>query len=416
MRFYIYNFGCKVNSYESNIMKENMISNGYVFNEDADIYIINTCTVTNTACKKCLKVIRQVKKNHPDSLVVVTGCLTQVEPELVDADIVIGNVGKSNIAKYIKEYQSKIVDVKDIMVSPFEDMKLNNFDKTRAFIKIEDGCENYCSYCIIPYARGKVRSKKKEIIFEEVDNLVKNGHKEIVLSGIHTGHYNLDNYTFSDLLNDLVKVPGLERIRISSIEINEITDEVLDVFRKSEVLVDHIHIPLQSGSNEILKLMNRKYLKEEFISRINKIRSVRPNISITTDLIVGFPNETDELFNETIDTIKKIRFSKIHVFPFSRRKNTKADLMDNQIDEVVKKERVKKIIELSKELELEYFNKYVNKEVIFIPEVYKDGYLEGHTGNYLLVRAKGCESLLNRDVKCLIKEVSYPYCIGEISD
>lgn len=416
MRFYIYNFGCKVNSYESNIMKENMISNGYVFNEDADIYIINTCTVTNTACKKCLKVIRQVKKNHPDSLVVVTGCLTQVEPELVDADIVIGNVGKSNIAKYIKEYQSKIVDVKDIMVSPFEDMKLNNFDKTRAFIKIEDGCENYCSYCIIPYARGKVRSKKKEIIFEEVDNLVKNGHKEIVLSGIHTGHYNLDNYTFSDLLNDLVKVPGLERIRISSIEINEITDEVLDVFRKSEVLVDHIHIPLQSGSNEILKLMNRKYLKEEFISRIDKIRSVRPNISITTDLIVGFPNETDELFNETIDTIKKIRFSKIHVFPFSRRKNTKADLMDNQIDEVVKKERVKKIIELSKELELEYFNKYVNKEVIFIPEVYKDGYLEGHTGNYLLVRAKGCESLLNRDVKCLIKEVSYPYCIGEISD
>lgn len=416
MRFYIYNFGCKVNSYESNIMKENMISNGYVFNEDADIYIINTCTVTNTACKKCLKVIRQVKKNHPDSLVVVTGCLTQVEPELVDADIVIGNVGKSNIAKYIKEYQSKIVDVKDIMVSPFEDMKLNNFDKTRAFIKIEDGCENYCSYCIIPYARGKVRSKKKEIIFEEVDNLVKNGHKEIVLSGIHTGHYNLDNYTFSDLLNDLVKVPGLERIRISSIEINEITDEVLDVFRKSKVLVDHIHIPLQSGSNEILKLMNRKYLKEEFISRIDKIRSVRPNISITTDLIVGFPNETDELFNETIDTIKKIRFSKIHVFPFSRRKNTKADLMDNQIDEVVKKERVKKIIELSKELELEYFNKHVNKEVIFIPEVYKDGYLEGHTGNYLLVRAKGCESLLNRDVKCLIKEVSYPYCIGEISD
>ena len=168
MRFYIYNFGCKVNSYESNIMKENMISNGYVFNEDADIYIINTCTVTNTACKKCLKVIRQVKKNHPDSLVVVTGCLTQVEPELVDADIIIGNVGKSNIAKYIKEYQSKIVDVKDIMVSPFEDMKLNNFDKTRAFIKIEDGCENYCSYCIIPYARGNSRSNTVENIIKQI--------------------------------------------------------------------------------------------------------------------------------------------------------------------------------------------------------------------------------------------------------
>lgn|SRR5574344_1191743 len=414
MKFYIYTLGCKVNSYESNIMKENMISNGYVFNEDADIYIVNTCTVTNIACKKGLKLIRQIKNNHPNALVVIVGCLSQVEPELIDADIVLGNVGKSNISKYIKEYKKKIIDIKDIMNTPFENMKLNNFDKTRAFIKIEDGCENYCSYCIIPYTRGRVRCKDPKIIFEEVDSLINNGHKEIVLAGIHTGHYNFNEYKFSDLLNDLVKIDKLERVRISSIEINEINDDVLNVFSKSDVLVDHIHIPLQSGSNTILESMNRKYNKEWFINRIEEIRRVRPNISITTDVIVGFPGETDELFNETIDTINKIKFSKIHVFPFSRRKNTKADIMPNQIDESVKKNRVKKLIEISTNLENDYFNKFVNSKLVFIPEIYKDGYLIGHTGNYLLIKAKGDISLLHNDVTVKITKITYPYCEGDI--
>ncbi|MDD2391489.1 MAG: tRNA (N(6)-L-threonylcarbamoyladenosine(37)-C(2))-methylthiotransferase MtaB [Bacilli bacterium] len=413
MKFYIHTLGCKVNAYESNIMKENMIENGYIYETEADIHIINTCTVTNTADKKGLKLIRSIKKKYPNSLLVVTGCLSQIDPSLIEADIVIGNIGKSKIADYIKQYKS-LVDVKNINDTSFEDMQLNNFDKTRAYIKIEDGCENFCTYCIIPYARGKVRCKDKDVIFEEAKSLIKNGHQEIVLTGIHTGHYYLKDYNFSDLLNDLIKIDGLKRIRISSIEINEISDEVLEVFNKSEILVDHIHIPLQSGSDSILKAMNRKYDKKYFNDRIEQIRKVRPDISITTDIIVGFPGETEELFKETIETVNKINFSKIHVFPFSRRKNTLADKMNNQVDEKVKKERVKKLIEMSKNLETKYFNKFLNETVIFIPEVYTDGFLIGHTGNYLMIKATGLKSMLHKEVKCIINKISYPYCIAEI--
>ncbi len=416
MKFYIHTLGCKVNAYESNIMKENMIKNGYIEDINADIHIINTCTVTNTADKKSLKIIRSIKNNNPNAMIVVTGCLSQIDSSLVDADIIVGNIGKSNIADYIKNYKSTTIDIKDINNASFEDMKLDNFDKTRAFIKIEDGCENFCAYCIIPYARGKVRCKDKEVIFEEVRSLISNGHHEIVLTGIHTGHYNLKNYSFADLLNDLIKIDGLHRIRISSIEITEITDEVLEVFKKSAILVDHIHIPLQSGSDAILKSMNRKYDKTYFINRIDQIRKIRPDISITTDIIVGFPGETDQLFNETIDTIKKINFSKIHVFPFSRRKNTLADKMDNQINENIKKERVKILINISKELEINYFNSFVNSKTIFIPEVYKDGFLIGHTGNYLMIKAQGDSSLLHKEVACIINEVDYPYCIGDVTN
>lgn len=415
MKFYIHTLGCKVNAYESNIMKENMMENGYIYDSDADIHIINTCTVTNNADKKGLKLIRSIKKNYPSSLLVVTGCLSQIDPSLIEADIVIGNIGKSKIADYIKQYKS-LVDVKNINDTSFEDMQLNNFDKTRAYIKIEDGCENYCTYCIIPYARGKVRCKDKDVIFEEAKSLIKNGHQEIVLTGIHTGHYYLKDYNFSDLLDDLIKTDGLKRIRISSIEINEISDEVLEVFNKSEILVDHIHIPLQSGSDSILKAMNRKYDKKHFNDRIEQIRKVRPDISITTDIIVGFPGETEELFKETIETVNKINFSKIHVFPFSRRKNTLADKMNNQVDEKVKKERVKKLIGISNTLEIKYFNKFLNETVIFIPETYKDGFIIGHTGNYLMIKATGLKSMLNKEVKCIIKKISYPYCIAEITD
>lgn len=415
MKFYIHTLGCKVNAYESNIMKENMIENGYIYETEADIHIINTCTVTNTADKKGLKLIRSIKKNYPNSLLVVTGCLSQIDPSLIEADIVIGNIGKSKIADYIKQYKS-LVDVKNINDTSFEDMQLNNFDKTRAYIKIEDGCENFCTYCIIPYARGKVRCKDKDVIFEEAKSLIKNGHQEIVLTGIHTGHYYLKNYNFSDLLDDLIKIDGLKRIRISSIEINEISDEVLDVFNKSKILVDHIHIPLQSGSDSILKAMNRKYDTKYFNDRIEQIRKVRPDISITTDIIVGFPGETEELFKETIETVNKINFSKIHVFPFSRRKNTLADKMNNQVDEKVKKERVKKLIGISNNLETKYFNKFLNETVVFIPEIYKDGFLIGHTGNYLMIKATGLKSMLHKEVKCVIKKISYPYCISEITN
>ena len=418
MKFYIYTLGCKVNTYESNVIRDNLINNGYIEGneDDSDIYIINTCTVTNTSDNKSLKTIRRVVKNYPSAITVAVGCMTQVNYKFLEGlnvSIVLGNKGKSKIVDYIEEFREfnkPIIDVGNVMDSKFEDMCLNNFNKTRAFVKIEDGCENYCSYCIIPFARGKVRSKEKDI-----KNLIKEGHKEIVLTGIHTGHYgaDLDNYSFSKLLREIETIEGLKRLRISSIEITELDDEFMEVLKNSNVLVDHMHIPLQSGSDEILKLMNRKYDKEYFINKIERIRKIRPDISITTDIIVGFPGETNELFNETIDTINKIKFSKIHVFPFSLRKGTKAEELPNHIDDVTKKDRVKKLIDISKKLEIEYFNKFNGKEVEFLPEIYKDGYVMGHTGNYLSIKKKGSINDLNILTKAKIVKIEYPNCIGE---
>ena len=423
MKFYIYNLGCKVNSYESNIMMEDLERCGFVkgTETDSDIYIINTCTVTNTSDNKSMKTIRKVLRLYPDKIVVACGCMTQVNSlylKDLNVSIIIGNHGKSKITEYINKYlkdKKQIIDITDFKDNKFEDMCLNNFDKTRAFVKIEDGCENFCSYCIIPYARGKVRSKDPKLVIEEVKNLISEGHKEVVLTGIHTGHYGSDiNYKFSNLLKDLVKIKGLERLRISSIEITEITDDVSDVLKENSNLVSHMHIPLQSGSNEILKLMNRKYDKEYFIDKINKIRSIRPDISITTDVIVGFPSETEELFNETIETINKIKFSKIHVFPFSLRKGTKAEEIPNHVDDVTKKKRVKELVELSYSLENSYMNKFINKNVLLLPEIYKDGYLIGHTDNYLKIKASGNKDLLNKIIEVEILENDYPYLLGKI--
>lgn len=423
MNFYIYTLGCKVNSYESNVMRDKLINAGYKETDitEADIFIINTCTVTNTSDNKSLKMIRQVLRNHENSIVVAVGCMTQVNYNLLkdlNVSIILGNTGKSNIVEYINEYKitgKPIIDVKDIMDKPFEDMCLNNFNKTRAYVKIEDGCENYCSYCIIPFARGKVRSKRPEIVLKEIRDLVKDGHKEIVLTGIHTGHYgaDLDNYSFSKLLIEIEKIEGLNRLRISSIEITELDEEFLNVLKNSKILVDHMHIPIQSGSDSVLKNMNRKYDKTYFIKKIEQIRKIRPNISITTDLIVGFPGETKDNFDETIDTINKIGFSKIHVFPFSLRKGTKAEELPNHIDDVTKKERVRKILELSKKLEIEYFSKFLDSDIYFLPEIYKEGYVIGHTDNYLLVKKEGTVKDLNELKKVKIKKIEYPYCIGQ---
>lgn len=425
MKFYIYNLGCKVNSYEMNIMSENLINNGFIIgNEsDSDIYIINTCTVTNTSDNKSMKTVRKVLRNYPNSLVVVVGCMTQVSAALLsnlNVSIILGNSGKSKISDYIKKYlknKNKIVDIKNISEEKFEDMCLNNFNKTRAFVKIEDGCENFCSYCIIPYSRGKVRSKNPDLVIKEITRLVEEGHREVVLTGIHTGHYGADiNYPFSKLLERIVKIEGLERLRISSIEITELNDDVLNVIKNNSNLVSHLHIPLQSGSDTILKLMNRKYDKQYFINKINEIRSIRPLISITTDLIVGFPGETDELFKETIDTIKKISFSKIHVFPFSLRKGTKAEELPNHIDDVTKKKRVRAIVDLSRELEEDYMNQFIGSIVNVLPEVHNTNKLVGHTDNYLNVRVFTDKKVTNEFIKVKIIKNNYPYLDGEIVD
>ena len=417
MTYNIYTLGCKVNEYESEVVANLLENHGYIKSLNPDIYIINTCTVTNTADSKSRKIIRSIRRKYPKAILVVMGCMVQNKKDKLDvpADIVIGNQGKSNILDYLKEYKNQqVYKVFDMDKADFEDMSLNNFDLTRAYIKIEDGCDNYCSYCIIPYVRGHVRSKSHEKVLKEASKLIQSGHKEIVLTGIHTGHYHDGNYSFADLLKDLVKLDGLKRLRISSIEITEINDEVLDVIKNSDVLVNHMHIPLQAGSDRILKLMNRKYDKKYFIDKLEKIRKVKSDINITTDVIVGFPSEKEEDFLECIDTIKKIGFSKIHVFPYSDREGTKASFMSDKVLGNIKKDRVRRLLEVSKELELEYMNKHIGIDVIFIPEIYEDGYLIGHTGNYLHVKALGDKKLLGNEVLVTINKTEYPYLIGQI--
>lgn len=420
MKFLINTLGCKVNTYESNVIRDIFLNEGYEeSNSNVDIAVINTCTVTNTSDSKSLKVIKHTIKNNPNAIVIVCGCFSQINPDrlkdMEGVSIVLGNYNKSKIMDYINQYKKdkkQIIDVRELNDEKFECMKLNNFNKTRAFVKIEDGCENFCSYCIIPYSRGKVRSKLMEEVLDEVNTLVNNGHREIVLTGIHTGHYGADilEYDFSDLLNEICKIKGLERLRISSIEITELDDKFLETLKNNKVIVDHMHIPLQSGCDKTLKEMNRKYDVAYFKDKINKIRSIRPNISITTDVIVGFPNETKDDFNTTVNTIKEIKFTKLHVFPFSVRKGTVAETMENQIDEKTKKERVHILMDISKELELDYMNKFVGCEVEFIPEVSKDGYIIGHTGNYLQIKSK-IKSNGHETIKTTIKSIEYPYCM-----
>ena len=420
MKFLINTLGCKVNTYESNVIRDIFLNEGYEeSNSNVDIAVINTCTVTNTSDSKSLKVIKHTIKNNPNAIVIVCGCFSQINPDrlkdMEGVSIVLGNYNKSKIMDYINQYKKdkkQIIDVRELNDEKFECMKLNNFNKTRAFVKIEDGCENFCSYCIIPYSRGKVRSKLMEEVLDEVNTLVNNGHREIVLTGIHTGHYGADieEYDFSDLLNEICKIKGLERLRISSIEITELDDKFLETLKNNKIIVDHMHIPLQSGCDKTLKEMNRKYDVAYFKDKIKKIRSIRPNISITTDVIVGFPNETEDDFNTTVNTIKEIKFTKLHVFPFSVRKGTVAETMENQIDEKIKKERVHILMNISKELELDYMNKFVGCEVEFIPEVLKDGYIIGHTGNYLQIKSK-IKSNGHETIKTTIKSIEYPYCM-----
>ena len=427
MKVAIYTLGCKVNTYESEYAISEFIKRGYEivdFSEFADIYLINTCSVTNTSDQKSRKMIRQARKRNENAVVAVMGCFSQIRENnnaIMDiVDVVIGNNDKSKIVDLIEKFintKEKVLNIKDISKEEFDDIELSIFNtRTRALVKIEDGCENFCSYCIIPYTRGKVRSKKPERVLKEVNTLVANGYKEIVLTGIHTGHYgaDLDNYDFSDLLEDLDKIEDLERIRISSIEIVELNDKFLNILKRSKKIVNHIHIPMQAGSDHVLKLMNRRYDKKYFMDKINKIKTIRPNIAITTDVIVGFPNETEEDFNETIEFVKELNLAGGHVFPFSSRNGTPAAKMSGQLTKQEKHERCKKLIKVFDELEEKYYKMHVGKDVIVIPETYQDGYLTGHTDNYLKVKFKGCEELLGKEVNVLLEKYEDKIMIGRI--
>lgn len=424
MKVGIHTLGCKVNSYESEYVISLFKEKGYEignFEDICDIYIINTCTVTNQSDAKSRKIINQAIRKNSNACIVAMGCFIEANKDtnIDGVDILIGNKDKSQIVELVETYlktKNKITRLYDDLGKDFEDMYITNYEgRTRAFVKIQDGCDNFCSYCIIPYVRGRCRSKNYNKVLEEIETLTQNNYKEIVLTGIHTGRYGKDiGTTLSNLLQDILKIKGLYRLRISSIEITEITDEILEIIQKNNVIAEHLHIPLQAGSDEILKLMNRKYDTEYYEKIISKLRKINPNISISTDIIVGFPGETEELFNKTLAFSKKIGFSKIHVFPYSERKNTLAMKLPNHLDGEVKKARAKKLIELSKALEIEYMNNFLGTNIDVLIETSNNNISYGHTSNYLYIKIPGKYN--SEDiVKVHLTEVDYPYIIGKVN-
>ncbi|MEC0183249.1 tRNA (N(6)-L-threonylcarbamoyladenosine(37)-C(2))-methylthiotransferase MtaB [Paenibacillus peoriae] len=411
-----YTLGCKVNFYDTEAIWQLFKKEGYEqveFDEQtADVYLINTCTVTNTGDKKSRQIIRRAIRRNPDAIVAVTGCYAQTSPaEIMDipgVDLVIGTQDRDKIIPFVKEIQESrqpVNAVRNIMKTRvFEEMDVPDFaHHTRAFLKIQDGCNNFCTFCIIPWSRGLSRSRDAASIIAQARQLVHAGYKEIVLTGIHTGGYgdDMENYDLSDLLWDLEKVEGLERIRISSIEASQIDEKMLDVLKRSNKLVRHFHIPLQAGDDTVLKRMRRKYTTEEFYNKMLMIRKAMPDVAITTDVIVGFPGETDEMFRNGYELMKKIGFSEMHVFPYSKRTGTPAARMEDQVDEDVKNARVHELIELSEQMQLAYAEKFAGQVLEVIPEVAPkgtegSGILYGYSDNYIQLVFEGTEDLVGK--------------------
>ena len=420
MTFKIITLGCKVNTYESEFMLENLLRSGYIYSEEKpDIIIINTCSVTNMADKKSKKMVRRARRENEYAILVVAGCSTQnakEEYENMGIDILIGNSKKSKIVELINNYQKThepynyFTQNRDL---DFENMTVEKFTThTRAFIKIQDGCNNFCSYCIIPYVRGNIRSKKFADVFKEAEVLVANGHKEIVLTGIHTGSFQNEDKDLSDVISAIAKIPGLMRIRISSIEITELNDKFLHLLATEPKIANHLHIPLQSGNDTVLKRMNRKYDTTYFKEKIDQKRKIRPDISLTTDCIVGHPYETAECFQEYVNFCKEMAFSKLHVFPFSKRNGTASALMP-EINEEEKRKRVHVLLALSNVLEHDYEKKFLGEKLEVITEEYINGYTTGFTSNYLKVYLKG-ELKLNQVYECVIDKLENNLVYGHI--
>ncbi|PET55090.1 tRNA (N(6)-L-threonylcarbamoyladenosine(37)-C(2))-methylthiotransferase MtaB [Bacillus sp. AFS001701] len=424
--------GCKVNHYETEAIWQLFKAAGYERTEyetKADVYVINTCTVTNTGDKKSRQVIRRAVRKNPDAVICVTGCYAQTSPAEIMAipgvDIVVGTQDRTKMLDYIEQYRVErqpINGVGNIMKARvYEELDVPAFtDRTRASLKIQEGCNNFCTFCIIPWARGLMRSRDPKEVVKQATQLVESGYKEIVLTGIHTGGYGQDmkDYNLAMLLKDLETVEGLKRVRISSIEASQITDEVIEVLRHSNIVVRHLHVPLQSGSDTVLKRMRRKYTMAEFAERIEKLREVLPNCSITSDVIVGFPGESEEEFMETYNFIRDNKFSELHVFPYSKRTGTPAARMEDQVDEEIKNERVHRLIELSNQLAKEYASMFDGDVLEVIPEEKyteggAEGLLIGYTDNYLKVLFEGTEDMIGKIVKVKIAEAGYPVNKGE---
>lgn len=425
--------GCKVNHYETEAIWQIFKQEGYErvdFEARSDVYIINTCTVTNTGDKKSRQVIRRAIRKNPDAVVCVTGCYAQTSPAEILAipgvDIVIGTQDRIKMLSYIEEYKKirqPINAVGNIMKSRvYEELDVPAFtDRTRASLKIQEGCNNFCTFCIIPWARGLMRSRDPQEVIHQAQQLVDAGYKEIVLTGIHTGGYgeDLKDYNFAKLLRDLeAQVKGLKRLRISSIEASQITDEVIDVINQSNVIVRHLHIPIQSGSNTVLKRMRRKYTMEFFAERLSRLKEALPGLAVTSDVIVGFPGETEEEFMETYQFVKDHQFSELHVFPYSKRTGTPAARMEDQVDEEVKNEWVHRLISLSDQLAKEYASKFEGEVLEVIPEeIYKEDpdsdLFVGFTDNYLKVVFPATEDMIGQIVKVKIEKAGYPYSEGK---
>lgn len=422
--------GCKVNQYETNAMAQKFLEKGYQIieeitpeNEDIkpDVCIINTCTVTNMSDRKSRQMLRRMKEKNPSTIVVAVGCYAQVAKKelakIPEIDLVLGNNEKVEIVKHVEEYINNHinnVELDDVMYSKeFSDFgDVTYTEKTRAVIKIQDGCDRFCSYCIIPYARGRVRSRKPENIISEITQIASKGIKEVVITGIHIASYGKDfamskdnkltNYRLIDLLEEINEIQGIQRIRLGSIEPLLITVEFVERLKRLEKICHHFHLSLQSGCDETLKRMNRRYTTEQFKEIVRLLRNAYSDVNLTTDIIVGFPGETDEEFNKTYQFLKEIKFYKMHIFKYSPRKGTKAAVMPNQINGDIKEERSKKLIELSDRNEIEYNKSYIGKNVEVLFEEEKDGMYKGHTQNYIMVYCQSKENLDNKiiDVVC----------------
>lgn len=420
MTFYIVTLGCKVNTYESEVIKEKLLSHHFKLAAselESDIIIINTCSVTNMADNKSKKMVRRAKRLN--KVVVVCGCSSEnleKDYQEMGIDVLIGNNEKSKIAVLIKNYldnkkrYEKFYRTRDLA---FEDMEVSKFTSlTRAYVKIQDGCNNFCTYCIIPYVRGNVRNKDFFKAIKEVETLVLNGHKEIVLTGIHTGSYHDNGKDLADLIHEISKIKDLKRIRISSIEVTELNDKMLLEIEKNEKIVNHFHVPLQAGSNEILKSMNRKYDLCYFEEKLKRLRQIKKEVSITTDVIVGFPGETEALFLKTVETVKKFEFSKIHVFPYSIRTGTLASQMINQVLDSEKHQRSQILNQISLELEQQFLKSFFNQELEVLIEQVFENYSIGTTSNYIKVRLNK-KMNKNEFVKVKIVTCQETYLIGE---
>ena len=422
--------GCKVNQYDSDAMRTLFIHRGYKpveHSEVADVYIINTCSVTSIGDRKSRQVIRKIRRNNPDAVIAATGCYAQVAPEelekMGDVDVIVGHQNRNKIVDYIEEAEKseKTVNaVKDIMsIREYENLTVDPEGevKARAFVKVQEGCDNYCTFCIIPYARGRLKSRKQEDAVDEIKKLIEKGYREVVLTGIHLGNYGKDlrnGTSLSTLVFELLKIPNLLRIRLGSIESVELSDELINIIKNEKRVCHHLHLPLQSGSDAVLKSMNRHYRLRQYKDLIAMLREKIPNLALTTDLIVGFPGETEENFKETLNTLHELKFSAIHVFPFSKRTGTPAAMYPNQITNEEKKKRVHRVQELEKKISKEFRSEFLNKIVHVLAENKKEEYFEGFSDEYIRVTIKEKKKKRGHLYSVIVEEVTDEGLIGRV--